>query len=152
MQEGLKRIGIRGIPMEKPDSKLKTTLDSILKVITWQIATTATAFTLGLGFGLGYATTTENYHHIETSFGRAVEVVEKHNGLLDSYDCNINFQYPQPGEIKTIYDEGCNRSIDSVKLLGVKTELPYHRLSDTDQNTSAGIIKDVSYKLITQTK
>jgi len=155
MSKGLKAIGIRGLLMKQDSSQksiFRNTLDSILGGFNIKFTAAVTVLALGFGSGLVYGATTEKYDHVENFVPDTVLVQERHNTIFDSYDCTVRIKSPKPGEISVIYDEGCLHKVTRVKLHGVKTEIPYHRLSLRDQGTCANMIKNISYKLKIQTK
>ncbi|MBT3835824.1 hypothetical protein HOD05_02805 [Candidatus Woesearchaeota archaeon] len=147
MQKGLKTLGIRGLIMTQDTPRVGNTLNTILKSFNIRFAGAIAVLALGFGAGIGYASTTEKYSTIQISLGRSVEVQEKHNDVLGTYDCSIVVQFPKPGEVVRIDDYGCDHSIDHVKLHGVRSNVPYHRLSSEDQSTSTRILDDITYKL-----
>jgi hypothetical protein len=151
MQKGLKTLGLGGLTMkQEPEQKsgIRNTLSSILGGFNTKFTAAITVLALGFGAGIVYNATTDKNDHIGMVSGHGtVFVQESHNQILGSYNCITHTESPKPGEIAMIYDDGCNHTVDKVKLFGVRSEIPYNRLSQQDQDTSSRIINNVSYKL-----
>ncbi len=143
MVKSLNRIGLSGLKME--DEQNNGLYTKLKKSFNWQVATATALFTVGLSFGIVHASSTNHHLSTQNIDGRDVSVYEQDNHLFNYKTCTVTVPSPYAGELSILYDDNCDKDLDSVLLRGVRDRLPSEALSLNKQNEAATILHRVTY-------